>query len=224
MKFILVIILTLCPFLGLAQNEGSAGGDHTIQDEAVLDEMQKSREMRAESIGKIEEITTAFDPMAELKKIGHVDITPGTLFDEKAIPILEKTLKEAKLSNIPPEVMKEKILDGMEGHPLKAFILKHPRLLDFMVDVMRDEKVLLSGLGIFRNKPRLKIYLYFWIGIMFTAYYMKRLFISKYWSKPVRIFAGVLFSMTISTITLSTFCLIFEPEMKPIISIIKKHL
>lgn len=224
MKFILVIFLSLTSFLGHAQNEGSGGIDHTAQDEAMLNELQQTREARAQTIGKIEDSISTYDPIAELKKIGHSGITPGTLLDEQAIPILEKTLKEAKLANIPPEVMKVKILEALEGHPLKKFLLGSPRILNFMTDVMRDEKVLLSGLSIFRNRPRLKLYLYFWIGIMFFAYYTKRLFISKYWSKPVRIFAGLLFSLTISTITLSTFCLIFEEEMRPIIAIVKKHL
>ncbi len=224
MKFILVIILTLSPFLGLAQDGEGAGVDHTVQDEAMLNEIQKSREARAETIGKIEDVAGAFDPMVELKKIGYSDITAGTLLDERAIPILEKTLKEAHLSSVPPEIMKVKILESLEGHPLKKFLVGSPRILNFIVDVMRSEEVLLSGLSIFRNRPRMKLYLYFWIGIMFASYYTRRLFISKYWSKPARIFAGLLFSATISTITLSTFCLIFEPEMKPIIAIVKKHL
>ncbi len=218
MKFAFILILAFVPFLGFAQ-EGTEGTQPEIQDEAAIQELEKNREIRQQNI---ESITEVVGPIAEeksLEKFGATD-----LMNTDALIKIEKILKEAKMSQYPPELIREQILKAFQGRPIEGYVRTSPKLQNFMVDVVRDEKFLISAVGIFKNKQRLKMYLYFWIGIMFAAYYTKKLFISKYWKGGTRTFAALLFSLTISTITMSTFCLIFEKEMKPILAVIKKHL
>lgn len=228
MNFAVVLILVLLPLLGFAQEEVSPGVDPTIQDEKVIDELGQSREERQKAIGQIAEVTEktqeAFDPKEALNKLGFDGFSAGTLMNKDALAIIEKTLKSADLKNHPPEVIKEQILKSLEGNPLEGFVRGSPNLQNFMVDVMRDEKALLGLLKIVQDKEGLKTYLYFWIGVMFAAYYTRKLFVSKYWKGPFRSLASLLFSLTVSLITVSIFALIFKPELKPIVTIAKKYI
>jgi hypothetical protein len=218
MKIVLVLMIAFVPFLGFAQ-EGTEGTDLEIQDEAALQELENNREARQEKLNAINEIV---GPVAEEKS--KESFSPLDLTKTETLNQMEKILKEAKLSQYPPELLRVKILEAFQGNPLEGYVRTSPRLQNFMIDIVRDDKALISAIRIFKDKQRLKLYLYVWIGIMFTAYYTKKLFISKYWGRMTRTFAALLFSLTISTVTLSSFCLIFKEEMKPILGIVKKYL
>jgi hypothetical protein len=211
MKFVLVLILILAPFLSFSQ-EGS-------QDEAVIDEIQAGRKARQENLETIQKVVGPVE-----KDEATAQFKPSDLFNDEALLRMEKLLKDAKLSRFPPDEVRENILKAFRGNPLEGYLRTSPKLQDFIVDLVRDDRALVSMVKILRDKQRLKIYLYWWIGIMFASYYTRKLFISKFWKGSFRTFASLLFSLTITTITLSTFCLIFDQEMKPIITLIKKHL
>lgn len=217
MNFVFVLIIAFLPFLGFTQ-EGSES-DPAVQDEMALQELEASREARQQNL---EVITEIVGPVKEENAQEH--FSPGDLLNVDSLTRMENILKEAKMSQYPPELIRGKILDAFKGNALEGYVRNSPRLQNFFIDIIRDDKALISAIRIFKDRPRLKIYLYFWIAIMFAAYYTKKLFISKFWSSSTKAFASVLFSLTISTITLSTFCLIFEEEMKPIIVIVKKHI
>ncbi|MFL5786383.1 MAG: hypothetical protein ACJ76H_17320 [Bacteriovoracaceae bacterium] len=216
MKFFAVIFLALLSFPGFTQGEGSAGTDPVHADEKVIEEMHTAHEKRLNSIQKVQDFTQSIPEPPTFDA--------SSILNMEKLDEMEKLLKEAKMSQVPPEEMRMKILEQFRGHPLENFIRSSPRLQNFMVDFMRDDKALINAVHIFKDRQRLKFYLYIWIGIMFTAYYTKRLFISKFWPKAARNFAALLFSLTISLITMSSFCLVFEAEMKPIIALVKKYL
>jgi hypothetical protein len=226
MKFVFVLILTLLPLLGLSQEgEMAVGTDTAHDDEKALEDLQRAQQERSRKLGKVGDITNkALDPVEQMKKLDYQRFNPSQIFSKEALDNAEKLIREAELSKVPPEVMREKILESLKGNAFENFLRSSPKLLDFMVDFMRDEKAVLNAIQIFKNKSRLKLYLYCWIGIMFLTYYARKLFISKHWSRGVRSFASLMFSLTVTTITMSTFCLIFEAEMRPIISLVKKHL
>lgn len=227
MNFAFILILALFPLLGLSQEEGSPGADSTVQDEKVLEELTESREERQKTVGRIAEVTEkaheTINPQEALKKLGFDGINAGALMNSEALAIIEKTLESSNLKSVSPEVVREQILKNVEGTLLEGFIRSSPNLQNFLVDVMRDEKALLGMIRIFKDKERLKIYLYWWIGIMFTAYYTRKLFVSKYWAGPFRSLARLVFSIAVSVITFSTFALIFKPELKPLIAIATKY-
>lgn len=227
MNFAFVLILALLPLLGHTQEEGSSGVDPTIQDERVLDELTESREQRQRELGKVAEVTEktaeVFDPKMALKKIGYESFTAGAFFNKDALGIMEKALKSSNLKSYPPEVVKEEILKNLQGHPLESFVRGSPNVQNFLVEILRDEKALVGLIQIFKDKDRLNKYLYWWIGIMFAAYYTRKLFVSKFWKGPFRSLARLLFSATISLITVSTFVLIFKPELRPLITIARKY-
>lgn len=225
MKLIVVFILVCLPLLGFSQDEVNPGVDPTTQDEAAIAELERVREERQKSIESVAQVTeNVFNPAEELKKLGFDQIGASALMNTDALNIIERAFKEAKMHTLPPELIRENILKSLKDHPFGGYLSNSPRLLDFAVDLIKDEKALMSAIQIFKNKPRLKIYLYVWIVIMFTSYFTRKLFISKYWGSYTRTFASLMFSLTISVITLSSFCLIFDTEMKPIISIIKRHI
>ncbi len=206
MKFFVVLILVLLPHLGFSQNEASPGIDTTAHDEAALDELEKARDERQKSmeqVAKVAEATEqAFDPITELKKLGYDSFTPASFMNKDVVVLLEKTLKEAKMHTIPPELLKEKVHEAFKGHPIEGFLKSNPKAVNFIVDVMRDEKAVIAGLHIVKDKERLKTYLYIWIVIMFLAYFTRKLFVSKYWNKWLRGIASFGFSMTLSVICL----------------------
>ncbi len=229
MKFALVLILAVFPLLGLADEHDviEVIDMRNPGDEKAIDELTESREQRQKSIGQIAAVTEktqeAFNPKEALKKLGYEGFSPGAFFNQDALAIMEKTLKSSNLKSHPPEVVREEILKNLQGNPLEGFVRGSPDLQNFLVDVMRDDKALLNIVRIFKDKERLKKYLYFWIGIMFAAYYTRKLFVSRYWMGPVRSIARLVFSMTVTVITLSTFVLIFKAELRPLITIARKY-
>ena len=228
MKLIVVFILLCLPLLGFSQDEVNPGVDAATQDEAAIAEIEKAREERQKSMEAVAKVTAvsekAFNPTEELKKLGYDQINPRALFNSQAILLIEKIFKEAKMHTLPPELLREKILDSFKGHPLEGFFRSSPGLVNFFVDLLRDEKALTSAIQIFKDKDRLKTYLYVWIVIMFLAYFTRKVFVSKYWGRWTRAFASFMFSITVSVISLSSFCLIFQEEMKPIINIVKRYI
>lgn len=228
MNFAVVLILVLLPLLGFSQNEVNQELDSTEQDARALDELTQARDERQKAIGRIAEVTEktkeAFDPQEAMKKLGYSGFSAESLLNKDALAIMEKTLKNSGLKNHPPELVREQILKSLEGNPFERFVRGSPNLQNFLVDVMRDENALLGLLHIVKNKEALKVYLYFWIAIMFGSYYTRKLFISKYWKGPFRSLASLLFTLTVSVITVSTFSLIFKSELKPIITIAKKYI
>ncbi len=234
MKFFFCVLLLLLPSLGLTQ-EGTETPPQEVhaetEDERALRELEANREQRQkamESLAKMGEGSSGgmtLDPKEQLKNLGYDEsMNPSALFSADALKLMEKIILEAKLWEQPEDTIRDQILRSFEGGTLGGHLKNSPRLMSFLVDFMRDKDALLNSIAIFKDRARLKIYLYFWIGIMFASYYTKRLFISKYWKRPVRILAGLMFTLTISLITLSTFGLIFQDELRPIVALVKKHL
>ncbi len=228
MKLIVVFILVCLPLLGFSQDEVNPGVDTTAQDEAAIAEIEKARDDRQKSMEAVAKVAATtekvFNPTEELKKLGFDGINPKALFNSQAIVLIEKIFKEAKMHTLPPEVLREKIMESFKGHPLEGFFRSSPGLVNFFVDILRDEKALVSVLQIFKDKDRLKTYLYIWIVIMFLSYFTRKVFVSKYWGRGWRAVASLMFSMTVSVISLSSFCLVFQEEMKPIINIVKRYI
>ena len=228
MKFILVFILVFSPLLGFSQDEVGPEMNTSAEDEVAVEELQRARDERQKTVGAIVQVTETteklFNPTEELKKIGHNQLNAFSLMNKEAILIMERAFKEAKMHEMPAELIRENILASFKGHALEGFFRSSPRLIDFFVEVLKDEKAMISALQIFKDKPRMKIYFYLWIVIMFCSYFLRKLFISKFWSRGIRALASLTFSLTISVITLSSFCLVFETEMKPLIRIIKRYI
>ncbi len=228
MKFLCLFILCLLPHLGLAQVTEEETTEILHDDEeAVTEELTQAREKRQKSIQAIEKVSekasALFDPNIELKKLGYDSFTPGSLFKTEVLDLMEKTLRQAKLNEASPDMIRKLLMDSFKGHPLEKHFNRSPRLQNFIIDLMRDEKALYSLIAIFKDKDRLKHYLYIWIGIMFASYFLKRLFISTYWQKSTQWIVGLLFSITVSLITLSSFCIVFKEEVRPVIALVKKN-
>lgn len=227
-------MLILLPLLGFSQ-EGTEVQPAEVHhdDEKALEELQNQRDERQKALEALQKVGDApakgptLTPEEQLKKLGFSGSgDPAALLNAEALTLIEKTLREAKMWEVPEEDIRRQIVDSFSGTPIGKFVAASPKLQSFLVDLMRDKSALLNGVKIMKDRARLKIYLYLylWIAIMFSAYYLKRLFISKHWSRGGRMFASLLFSLTVSVITLSTFCLIFSDEMRPTIVLVKKHL
>lgn len=234
MKFVLVVILVLLPSLGFTQ-EGTEATQPEAQhadtdDEKALHELeatQAQRKKALESLSKVGEGPAkgpTLDPKEQLDKMGFDGaLNPTALFNAEALDAMDKVVKEAKMWELPEAQVREQVLNAFKGNPLEGLVKGSPAVQSFIVDFMRDKTALSSCIAIFKDRPRLKIYLYFWIGIMFAAYYLKRLFISKFWKRPVKILASLAFALTVSVITLSTFGIIFQEELRPIVALVKKR-
>ena len=232
MKFFFLVTLLLLPLLGLAQEGGSPEEVHVdSEDEKALQELEANREQRQKVLNSLQkagdepEIKATLDPKEQLDKLGFQGpVNPALLFNEDALKSMEILIRQAKLWDVPAEEVRKQVVQAFKGNPLEGFVNDSPNLQSFMVDFVRDKEAILNSIAIFKDRSRLKMYLYIWIGIMFASYYTKRLFVSKYWKKPVKIIASLMFTLMITIISASTFTLIFENEMKPIIAVVKKHL
>lgn len=227
---LLLLMLLLLPVLSGAQEGAGTGEDPVADDEKVLDEMEASRIERQKKLDALSKLgqepkdNLTLDPDEQLDKMGMGSFNPKKLLSPENLAATEKLLLEAKLHERSPEEVRESIRTSFKGSGFGNYLERHPGAMNFVVDFMRDEKAVLSGVRILKDRDRLKTYLYIWIVLMFAAYYTKRLFISSFWPRPTRVFAAVLFSLTVSTISLSAFFLVFHEETRPIAALIRKHL
>lgn len=195
-------------------------------DEALIDEIEQQRRVRAKHFEEIGTIVPEemFDPLAELKKLGHEEISPDIFLDEKVIPIFTRVFKENHLKDMPREQVRATILEKFQNHPLEKFFKRFPKVLEIFVDLLRDPEAFPSLLQIFARKEDLKKYGYILFGIMIFLFFAKRKFIPKTLPFYKRISLSILVSICFMIFTFGFFYYTFKAETGPALKVITSHL
>jgi hypothetical protein len=196
------------------------------KDEAALNALQSAREERARTIEQVTEIAPKeiFDPISELKKLGHSEISVDSLLDEKVIPIFERMLKESNLKAQDPEVLKATITKQFQGHPVGNLFQRFPKCLTIFVEILRDDKAMPGLLRIMTLKHHLKKYFYVWLGLFIFTWWLKRKIIPKDAPFLSRTLRSIMVSLCFMSLTFFVFYQMFHKELSPTVSIIMREI
>jgi len=214
MKLFLVLIFCLLSLPGFGQED----------DDATIETIEAERRSQAEAAVKINEVSEELkkelsEIPQELKNLGHKTVTAKTLFDEKAMKLLKKTLENNPLVHSSHDEVRKLILDKYEGKPIGNYLANSPKVLDMFVDILRDKKALPSLIGVFSKKDELKLYFYIWLGLLIGSWLFK-----KYVVKKKSFLKTVTLSLLTSTLSLLIFYNMFYDELSPTVEIIAKHI
>lgn len=195
-------------------------------DDELIDELEGQRAERAQKFQEIGAIVPdeVFDPIAELKKLGHEEISPDIFLDEKVIPIFTRVFKENHLKDLPRAEVRATILEKFQGQPLEKFFRRFPVVLEIFTDLLRDPEAFPSLLQIFKRKADLKRYGLILLGIMIFLFFFKRKFIPKSLPFYKRIPLSLLVSLGFMIFSFGFFYLNFRREVGPAVAVISKHL
>ena len=166
---------------------------------------------------------TPINIQAELKKLGHDNIDTSAMFDEKVILLMQKAIKQSPLHKNSPAEVREAILKQAEGSFAHDYLSNSPKLMNALVDVLRDDKALTSAMGIFLRKDDLRIYFFIWIGFMTLAWLFKKIFFKATWPKHRIKILGILVSLSFSAMSVTTFYNMFHAELSPAAKILFHH-
>lgn len=234
-SFLLLICTTLAYGQGSVHVMRSAEPREEVQevvpvdeDEELLNELDEQRRSRAEQFEQIGAIVPGedgevFDPMAELKKLGHDKIDLNTFLDAKVIPIFTRMLQESNIRNIPKEDVRKTVFESFKGQPLEKVFEHCPRCLDIFVDVIRDEKAMPSLLQIFHRKPDLKKFGLIWLGVLIAVFFLKRKIFPKTMPFYKKIPASILMSLFFTVVSFFIFYQMFKAETEPTLRIVLGH-
>lgn len=197
-------------------------------DEQMIEKIEEERKKQAETAIKLQKTqddikNAAFDAPEELKKLGYETVDAVAMMDEKVVKIVKKMLEQSTLKNSSEADVKKLLLDKYKGGAAGDFLANNPRITNFFVDVLRDEKALSSIVGIFLRREDLKLYACIWLGFMMLGWLFKKIFFKKKWSRVTATLMGLIVSLSVTAISLTTFFKIFEEELTPTTEILVKH-
>lgn len=215
---LLLLILFFLSLPGLAQED----------DEKLLETLEAERKQQLEAHIKLAETQNKLQEKiinlpAELEKLGYKTIDTGAMMDEKVIELMRRALKQSPLHKSTPEEVKTVILKQAEGSFIHGYLSESPKLLNALVEVLRDEKALPSAMGIFLRKDDLKLYFFIWLGFMTLAWLFKKIFFNNKWPKHKTKVLGILVSISFSILSVTTFYNMFYEELSPAAKILVTH-
>ncbi len=218
MKIIVGLILCLLSLPGFGQED----------DDKLLEKLEEDRRKQTEAAVKLNQVsekvqTTVLSAPEQLKKLGYETVTPAALLDKKVVKLVQKMMAESTLKNASHEEVRNLILDKAKGKPLEGFLNNSPKIVNCLVDILRDPKALSSMVGLFLRRDDLKLYFFIWLGLMITAWAIKRFAFNKKWPRSKTIVMGLLVSLSATTISLTTFYNLFHAELSPAAEIMVKH-
>ena len=219
MRFLLILFICLTSLPGLCQEEDV---------DAIVNEVESDRGKQVQTAVKIDEINKEAmkrvpNISEKLKKLGHESFSAVAMMDERVVQLAKEMLQNSPLPNMSETEVKNFILERSRGSFFEHFLLERPKVLNCIVDLLRDEKALNSAIGLLLRKTDLKIYAGIWLGLMLLSWLFKQIFFNKKWSRPKVFMLGMIINLTFTGISLTTFYNMFHDELSPGVSIIIKH-
>ena len=158
----------------------------------------------------------------EMITLGHQEMGAKALMDEKVVKLIQRLFQLNIFKDMPESDVKNLILQKTSRSAVGKLISK-PKVLNCVVEILRDEKALPSAVGVLLRKKDLK-----WYGIISLCFilfsgFFKGLFIKKSWSFVGKFIFSVFFAVSVSVVSLSVFYFIFQQELSPVTKIIIKH-
>jgi len=144
MKLFLILVLCFTSLPGFTQEDDV---------EKIANDVEFERGKQVEAAVKIDEMNQKalrrIPNIAEkLKKLGHESFTATSMMDERVVQLAKDMLKESPLTKMPEREVKNFILERSRGSFLEHFLLERPKVIDCLVELLRDEKALNSAIGL----------------------------------------------------------------------------
>ena len=217
MKFLFLIL-----FLFSLPGFGQEDEDKHLQDL----EAQRRKQMELavkldESRQDLQEKTN--NAIDELKRLGHSNITAASFLDEKVVRVIRKLLVNSPVRSLPREQVAELILQKSKGKVFGPFLMNNPKVLNTLVDILKDQEALPSLVGIFLRKDDLKYYFYLWLGIMLLGFLFKKFFFPVEWLGWKLVVATIALNIMIGVISVTIFYNIFHKELSPLVSVVTRQ-
>jgi hypothetical protein len=197
-------------------------------EDADIQELEADRLKRLEKMNGIEATTAplanpVMNPLEEIQRLGHKQIDAAAMLDEKVLAILQKTLKTGVMSKLPPEEVKKMLQEKFKDSLMGGILTKFPKLLNILVDLMRDKDALAGLLGIMIRKPDLKEYGYICLALFVFGLFVKNRIIKPKWPFFKRLRYSMSVSLVLTSISFYLFYSYFGTEISPTIEVISKH-
>ena len=139
--------------------------------------------------------------------------------------IVKKTmqdfLKENPLSKLPPEEVKAMIMVQVTGKPMEKVFKNNPRLLDMIIEWLRDPKAIPALIGLLNKQDELKTYSISFLVVFVLSFILNLM--SK-GSLISRIFKKLLITIGAIFLNLGIFYWLFKTELTPTIDIVFKYI
>lgn len=218
MKLIVGLLLCFLSLPGFGQED----------DDQLLEKLEADRRKQTEAAVKLNQVServqsSVLSAPEQLKKLGYDTVTPGALLDKKVVKLVQKMMAESTLKNASHDEVRKLILDKAKGKPVEGFLNNSPKVVNLIVDILRDPKALSSLVGLFLRRDDLKMYFFIWLGLMITAWAIKKFTFNKKWPRGKTFVLGLMVSLTATTISMTTFYHIFHAELSPTAEIVVKH-
>ncbi|HXH30769.1 MAG TPA: hypothetical protein VNJ01_08135 [Bacteriovoracaceae bacterium] len=160
----------------------------------------------------------------ELKKIGYRALDVSALLDPKVIRILIRAMEETSLHEVPKAEMRKLILSKTKDDTFKAFLAKYPKILDIMVDLLRDRRAMPNFLSILLRKKDLELFLLACLGVLILGILVEKFLFPKSWTSFQKFVMDTTLSFAMGAVTTTLFYKMFQAELSPTLEIIKFHL
>lgn len=219
MKFLLILFICFSSLPGFTQEDDV---------DSIIDEVESDRRKQVQTAVKIDEtkeklVQKVPNVSEKLKKLGYDSFDAVAMMDERVVKLAKDMLKDSPLPKMSQDEVKNFILERSEGSFLQHVLLERPKLLNCIVELLRDERVLSSAIGLLLRRTDLKIYAGIWIGLMILSWLFKQIVFDKKWPKSKIFMLGIVVNLTFTSISLTTFYHMFYDELSPGLTIIVKH-
>lgn len=165
-------------------------------------------------------------PLTALEKIhnlGYEELNAKTLMDPKVVAILKEEIDQGLMAALPEAEVKAHLMLQVKGSRLESFLKKNPKILNAMVDFLRNKEALGGLLGIVARKNDLKKYGYFWLLMFTLTLLFKYRVIKPEWKFGKRFRWSMATNLVMSGICFYVFYGFFSRELTPTFQIIGKH-
>lgn len=136
---------------------------------------------------------------------------------------IKSIIEQTDFSKFRTHELREMIRGQMKDRPLGKLFETFPKLLDVVVDIVRDKKALLGLVGIMDRREDLKQFSLICLVLFIISLYLRRIFLKPVWNFFVRIIARLTFSFGLTALTIYIFYQMFQKEVDPTLEILKRH-
>lgn len=142
---------------------------------------------------------------------------------QKMYEVLKSIYKTGLLKRISNEDLKKQILRQTRGTFAADFLENNPKVLNTFVEIIKDDKALLSLMDISKRKGDLWIYFFVWLGIMFLAHLLKKMISDDDWNFISKMLLSLILSVGVLVCSSLAFYRMFYTELKPTVKIIRQN-
>jgi hypothetical protein len=203
--------------------------DGTLDENSENEDLESNFDKTASELAELQHLEDAANAkiaagkMANTKKNQKV---PG--FFKKMLgglqsKMIKKLLKTNPMSHMSHKDLKNSLIEKFKGGKLDPVIRKYPKLLDFVVGMIRDPDALASLVTILDKQEKMLTYTYSFVGIFILSILLNIFaFPNAGWFK--KIMFKLFITIMVPVANLGIFYFMFKKELAPTIEVAKKYL